>query len=702
MKKTKEKVKAVRKNPQRKRRGYGPRIKFQLIAGFLLPIIILIIVGNITYEKAGASLIQNYEEATLSSITMGGSYLDLGFEMVVSEALQYAMNSDLSGYAYGLYGSNPAGATLIYNKMQSSVMVTQTANPFVQGIYIIPGADMKIISNKTNLGNGFFEEWKQSEEGQKILASGSNYAWMGRHPFLDEKLGTEEEDYAISYMGVLSNKAACFSVDIDIETVKNSLRNLSLANGSVAAFITSDGREITYYEEEEGNKTFGIESIVFSNQEFFRKHMGSEADTGVEYVEYLGKDYLFIFNKSEVNGSVLCAMVPYASVISGASEMKRITDILLVIACFLVGIVATAICYNITISMARIIRKLNLAAGGDLTVDLSTVGNSEFSKLSSNIMEMMKNTRELIRKVENNLETVHSTSEGVAAVSHTMWENVENISGAIKEIDQGVYNQSENLQNCAGMMENLSECINEIKENVAEVQVFTGSTKSLVDQGIQTIDELSGQSQATSAITQKVHKNVGMLEEESLKIRNFVDIINDISRQTNLLSLNASIEAARAGQAGKGFAVVAEEIQTLADGSMKAAAEIEKVVVKIQQRMTDTVSAAENAMEVVDQQAEGVKNTKEVFDNISRYMEQLLENLKQISAIVVHADQGRLNTMESIDNISAASVETSACSGLVSKTVDSQMESAEILRNAAADLEQQMTELSQLLSIFKV
>lgn len=692
----------VKQEKQVKQKGFGPGIKLQLVIGFMLPILFLISTSRFSYKRAEESLISNYEEATLSSISMGSKYLDFGFEMAASDTLQLALDSNLADYAYGVYANDPAQANMIYNKMQSSVTVKEASNSFMNGVSIIPKSAGKIMTTRNNAGTGFYDDWVKSEEGKKVLSGQSNYTWMGRHPFIDEKMKSTEEDYAISYIGVLTNKAACVVIDISKDAVMESLESLNLGSGSMAAFITPDNREITYYTKDEGNESVaGIEEIVFTEEAFFKTIMEKGDSTGAEYITRDNVEYFFMYSKSEVNGSILCALVPRSLVIEGALDIKNMTNNIIILACIVVSIFAIIISMNIGVSMGRIIRRLKLVAGGDLTVQLSTKGKSEFSKLSRNIMGVVGNTRKLIQKVEDTLATVQNSTERVSVVSDKIWENAEHISGAVKDIDGGVSDQSENVQSCAIMMGELSDRIDIINDSVAEVGGIAASTQKMITEGIHTIEELAGHSESTNEMSEKVTHDVGLLEEEASKISAFVDIINNISRQTNLLSLNASIEAARAGQAGRGFSVVADEIQKLADESMRAAAEIAKVIEKIQQRMVETVDAAGRAKDVVGRQTMTVKQTEEIFEQMSEYTVKLLGKLTDISESVHQADEKRSITVEAIENISAASVQTAASASVVNKTVDGQVDIAETLKAAAEELDCHMHELTETLAAFK-
>lgn len=686
----------------KKQKGFGPGIKVQLMIGFILPILFLIFIGMFSYEEAKKSLIKNYEETALGSISMGSSYLDFGFKMVVSDTLQLTLDSGLADYAFGRYDSDPAQGNLIYNKLQSSILVKEASNSFIGAVQIIPKSSYKVMTTGNVSGNGFYEDWIKSGESENVLAGGSDFSWLGSHPYIDEKMKSSEDNYAISYIGILKNKTACVVIDVNKDAILQSLENLNLGNGSMAAFITEDNREITYfYKEGEKKETLAIEDIEISKEKYYIDCIENDQMSGLEYVTCQGEDYLFMYDKSEINGSVLCALVPRSSVIEGAEMIRKMTNLLVILACIVTGILAIIISLNISASMGRIIRKLKLASEGDLTVQLSTRGNSEFSRLSKNIMGVVGHTRELIRKVGNILCTVQESSKRVSKVSDRIWENSENISNAVKDIDEGVLDQSGNVKSCASMLGQLSDHIGVMNDDVSEMEKFADSTQQMIERGIHTIEELSGQSKSTTEITGKVQEDIGLLEEESVKIRKFVDVINEISGQTNLLSLNASIEAARAGQAGRGFSVVADEIQKLAEESMRAAAEIEKVVTLIQQRVVETVNAAGCARDVVDKQTETVDQTKDVFDQMNVYVEQLLDKLSDISESVRLADEERAVTIEAIESISASSSRMAVSSSVVNQTVDNQLEIAETLMSAAGELDHNMEELTKALASFK-
>lgn len=692
MKKTVE----TRKKSGKKHFRINFGIKLQLLIAFVIPICFLIIVGVISYQEASEGMMNNYEETTLSSIDMGMQYLDFGCKLATMDVMQLTLDSDISSYAIGSFKSNQVKSNEVYNKTKSALIVKATSNQFVENISIIPKSYSKIITSGSLLTEGFYEEWEQSEEAAQVLANSGRLKWLSSHPALDEKLGTGSEDYAFSYMGILTNKSAVVVIDMNKLAITDSMKRLNLGAGSVAAYVLADGTQELSYETEE------LMDIKMAEQGFYQDCLIAEESMDSRYVEYGGNEYLFLYSKSAVTGGVLCAMVPKELVVRSADSIKDMTFWLVILACVVAAVIGAAIAINISYNIGYINRKLSLVSGGDLTVSLRTKGRHEFSLLSKRVMEVITETRNLIEKVEQSVGLVSDSANKIGTVSEKINRYSKNITGKIEDMENGIATQVEDAEACSGLMDELAQTIQLISENVVEIGGCADRTKVMIGQGIGTMGTLEEQSASTTEITELVKKDITGLEEESLKIGKFIDVINEIAAQTNLLSLNASIEAARAGDAGRGFSVVAEEIRKLADGSLQAAKEIQHVVEHIRKQTAETVKSANNAKLAVNLQAETVAETIQVFENMNTCIELLLTQLQLIEVNVGNAGSGKEGTVRAVGNITSIAHITAGSASAVNDTAKEQLETVETLRKAAKELNAKMSELEMAIGQFKI
>ena len=668
-------------------------IKTELTCGFLIPVIFVVVVGIVAYNVASNGLISNYEDSATNSIEMAVKFMDYGFDSVESVVLSYATDSDVRKYTFGTMSDVDRGTFVATTRSEINSEVS--FNSFLSHLYIITSADVEMITTTgytdTEGTGGLYATFVEEAEAAP-LKNNSGDGWIGEHPYIDENIAVLSSSYACSFMKNVMNKKACVVGDVDIKAIVEILEGLDLGEGSKSAFITADGKEVTASGE-----AYGI-----TEMEIYNRLYAAEELTASEYTEIDNEEYLFVMSKSTINDSSICALVPKDAVVAAASSIKSVTIILVIIAIIMSIGIGLFIAGSMGRVIDKIVSKLGIVAKGDLTVQFNVKSKNEFGALANSVTDTVTNMRGLVEKVADISEKVKDSSGRLLAVSDEVVTSTASISTAINEIDIGIGQQAEDAQNCFEQMDDLSNKMEVVNNNIENIQNLADGTQGMINQGIDTMLELEKSSAYSTEISREVMDDVKALEEQSMSIQKFVGVINDIASQTSLLSLNASIEAARAGDAGRGFAVVAEEIRKLADGSMSAAGEIQRVVLGIKEQTAGTVASTVKAQGVFEEQAVIVAKTKEAFDNMSDSIAQLLEKLRAVSEDVNEMNSSREVTLNAIESISAVSEETAASSSVVNDTVLSQKESAQTLEAAAKDLEQRTRELKEALAFFTI
>lgn len=696
-KKQKNKTKGKRKNNHLNEKKMRISMKVQLVIGFIIPIIFVILVGIIAYNKSEEGMTHNFEVASHGSIQTKIDYIDYGFELLVSDVLQMSLNEDLSKLAAGLYDKDQLTTKNIQNELESTIKIKAVTNKFIDNVYIIPNTSQKIISSNRSNKMGFFEEWIKSEEGSQILNNQSQ-GWVAFHPMIDEKLGMDENEYALSFIKILRNKQACVVIDVSEAIIIESLESLTLGKGSIVAFVTLDGREISVSEDGEPV------NINFYESDFLLEALEEEKEdsSAYTYKKIQGIEYLLLQQKSKETGAIICVLVPKATVIAEAADIRKTTILAIILASVFVLIVASIILWNVSSSLKYISEKIKIASSGDLTVKMNVKGKNEFAKLSGEVQDMIQNMRELIDEVGNTTDLVSAASTQVGSVTAEIQKDAKEITETMMNIDLGVASQAIDAQSCLIKMDELSNEMQQISKNVRISKQVSEDTKTLVQTGLRTMNQLSDTSVQTTEVTKQVGIDVTELEKKSLLIIKFVDVINEITVETNLLSLNASIEAARAGELGKGFAVVANEIRDLAEASKRAAKEIQKIVKTISEQTKETMQTTKNAETIVKSQGEIVNETIAVFQKIDEFTRKLSDEVNDISQNVSTAEKSRVETLNAVENISSVLQETTASISLVTNTTRKQSEVTIQLVEAADSLEFKMKELEEAMKKFEI
>lgn len=672
-------------------------INFKLISAFLIPIVFIILLGIVSYQKASKGMIENYENAGKVSIDMMSEYYDLGLENIAGKAVQLISDDTIQKYYSGYYSGNLIEEKGRQNEAQKKILSIDAADKFISDIYVFANYGYSVASAGA-LSQSFYSEFNETEDAVGISDTSEPAIWKGTHPYIDSTFPNNPSEYAITYIKKLTNSSykqiGYIVVDVDKAFVMDLLKRTNFGDMSMTGFVTLDGKEIL-----SGN----IKSDFHIAEElFYKKAIENPSELSSGYVTYENESYLFIYVKLKVSNALVFALIPKTEVVKQADGMKLITLIIVLLTCLIALVIGFFISNGIGSTIRKTNRVLSIAATGDLTTNASTKRKDEFQVLGKSINHMLSSMKALIDKMIGVSTNTAASANDVAYASQTLLTTSKNIARAVSDIEHGVGQQASDAQNCLLQMADLAAQINMVQDSTEEIEKIADNTQNIVKDGLTAMNELCTKSKDTSDITQSVIRNIERLEVESSSIIDIVKTMKEITQQTNLLSLNASIEAARAGTYGLGFAVVADEIRKLAEKSSEEAIRIVKIIENIQNRTRETVSAAKKAENIVASQGSTMKDTMLIFDGINLHVEKLTDNLIKISGGIEKIGKAKDDTLLAIESISSTLEETVAASTEVSSTADNQLAAVEQLNRAAVQLGDDAKNLEDTIHVFKI
>ena len=672
-------------------------IAVKLILSFMIPVLFVIIVGITSYKNAADTIVSNYQSSNLQSIAMTTKYIELGLDSVKNVAGKYVADNNFQNFFSGKLDTTTLETSRLKTSMKSNILQDSTINDFIENITVM-SKEAGVISTYPQWEEDLYTQYTNSERGKALVDMQSSAYWIGQDDTIDKGLHTDANSYAVRYLqGFITTKAAVI-MDISAEKLKAIINDLDCGDNSTVAFVTEDGKEILA----DSSIKEGQEQIKLSQEQFYQDSIASEETRNYKSISFQGEKYLYLYSKIGKTGTMVCALIPEKTITDQVKSIKNITTILVILACILAIIIGIIISSSIQKTVNYIINKLKRVSSGDLTIEVNVKRKDEFHTLGASINEMIVSMNGLIKQVRSESIAITDSSAKVNASSGELEEASENIKGIMSEIEQGITQQAEDAQDCLNQMDNLAGKIEIVYGKTNEINTIANNTNLCISNGMEIIQILNEKAQSTSDITQKIVSSILMLKEKSQVIGKITETISEIADRSNLLSLNASIEAARAGQLGQGFAVVAEEIRNLSRQSVDAVHNIENLVNSIQTTTEEVVVIAGETQKIVVEQESAVNNTKESFHTINHHVVSLIENMDAIIDNISNIEESKNKTLESIQNITAVSEETATSSMEVNDTTSKQLEIVTTLKDLSIELDTKAQSLEKVIQQFSI
>lgn len=635
--------------------------------------------------------------------------------VLVIAATSYLISKNIiTEYSQNLLNSSIANqANEIESWLDENLSAFQTVKQAIEGTNPDEAALQRILDSYYQFNDNYPEGLYVADENGKLMkAAGSDKTEGDLLESVWYQDGITRLNMAFTDAYTDENGEALVSasgiLDDDSDVLKVISADLSLQRISIIvnSFIEMEDAQAFLVNSKDGtilahrDNSLISARLAESGDAFMR-----DVDEKIEQHDYRMTeidDRMTAFTEIEGTDWILVSYIPTEIIYADINGVRILMIAIGLVSLLLLAILIERVVQVVIKPVRELTKIITSMTDGDFTVHVTTKSSDEIGVMSRGVEKFIQTMRSMILSIH-----------GVADKLHIQADNSNGVSGEMYNASRF---QSESMQELNKTVEQLSVSVNEIAENATTLASVVADTKDdgvQVDLKVKATVEVSRQGKAdmqnVGAAMQSINESMTKLQQAidkvgkaSEEITNIAGVISDIADETNLLSLNASIEAARAGDAGRGFAVVATEIGKLAQTSSNSVHNIEGLISEIIVLVKDAVSQAGDSVSSIQSSSGLVNNALKTFDVIFNNIDEVNNLVQQMIEKVEQVDHVAINVAAISEEQAASSEEILATSTTMVEQARRITGNSETVAEGAKELTESAVELADQVNMFKV
>ena len=475
-------------------------------------------------------------------------------------------------------------------------------------------------------------------------------------------------EYDTSYIDEVS------TIGVDLTIFRDNIRYMTTIKDENGKRIEgTPASDAVWAEVSKGNEYYSND-VVINGTDYFVYYMPLKDATGLRGMAFSGK----------TQQEVKAAERQIYFIIIGMSLLSLI----------LFAVIASLISKKVADPLKKMAGAIEKISAGETAVDIDAKSNvKETTQLIMAADQLTDILSRAVGNIRTSADTLTETIRQTRDMASESSDATKQISESMQALTQTTMNMTSNVQDINDNMSRMSDIIEQTIKNVDNLNNNAGAMSEANKDATDRIGSVVKSSESSGAAIADIVEQINKTNAAVSKINEMVDLITGIASQTNLLSLNASSEAARAGEAGRGFAVVAGEIKTLAEQSDVSANQIKAIVKEVGESSMLCVEQAEVVKEAITREKELLNASQDSFTVLDNNIKGAVEEIMAVSAVTAQLETIKETILSAVTDLSAISEETTATNeevaaaiANISANVDNVSENTDTMNNLSDDL----------------